>query len=204
MNHMISNRYMEFGRNFLNDAAVLGRALGHSSRQIADALLKGRSADYAQTILRELEFVQDEELRGQLEAFRAAAETYSLPAHLLASPQRLLWAVTHAGVRPGAAGELAEIPDSVAEMNFLSRLAVLGALLGYPPRILAQLVFGGSVADLVDLLSDDARNRATATPVRMAEILKARAEDFVLPERYRKDPEALMRFMARAASCVLK
>lgn len=88
------------------------------------------------------------------------------------------------------------------DREYLRDLAVLGAALGYPPRILAQLVFSGSGAALAGVLVGEARRRG-GMPAGALSLLQERAEDFVLPERFLRDPEALVRFMTRAAARVL-
>lgn len=89
------------------------------------------------------------------------------------------------------------------DREYLRELAVLGAALGYPPRILAQLVFSGSGAALAGVLVGEARRRGSGMSAGALSLLQERAEAFALPERFLRDPEALVRFMTRAAARVL-
>lgn len=205
MKNNTTNVYRDLGRDFLSDAALLGGALGYAPRQVGQMLLQGGSVAYADSIAREMEAAQVSRCSEQLAAFRAAAEAYELPPGCREDPERLFRALQRAGRRArgrdGACPE--EEPGGLAELNFLRNLAVVGAGLGYPPRILMELVFAGSSVDLVRVLAGEERVRSSRPLSDALSALAELAEDFVLPERFLRDPEALVRFMTRAADRVL-
>lgn len=179
--------------NFLSSMAILAPALGYSRSEIAEMLHSGRSVELARNVAEELGARLRDVPEEDLQHFIRSAESFTPPE----GKELLQLLMRSARSRRPAAGEdsvpLPHQPPLLEPMALFTRAVRLSAAMGYPPRIVARIVYAGRFSSLVKCLAQDARIRASRRFTEDLRVLLTGAESFALPERFIREPELLAR-----------